>query len=182
SWQRVSSGVSPFARECDWKVTHGTDLPGKTRRAAQQRLQDMDLPGPAPVPLNNDSAGHHRARGTALRLPALACPLRAVAAADDPRQEPAFARTRNPHRPAGSHDLCRLPAAGPAAVGAGPAVRPAAPRRDAVHRPAPGLGAVAEAADARAVGRARLPAAGPGLAEPQGHGPGQAGAAPADRA
>src|SRR5690606_34813715 len=106
----------------------------------------------------------------------------AVAAADDPRQEPAFARTRNPHRPAGSHDLCRLPAAGPAAVGAGPAVRPAAPRRDAVHRPAPGLGAVAEAADARAVGRARLPAAGPGLAEPQGHGPGQAGAAPADRA
>src|SRR5690606_35583706 len=132
-------------------------------------------------PLNDDSVG--QAMRVALRYACAPCaPPRLAAATDDPRKEPATARTRDPHRPARPHDLCRLPAAGQAAVGPEAAVRPCAPRRDAVHHPAPGVGAVAEAADARAAGRARAPAAGPGLAVPQGDGPRQAGAPPAGRA
>ena len=65
----------------------------------------------------------------------------------------AAARSRHPHRPARPHDLRRLPAAGPPAVGAAAAVEPAAPRRDAVHRPAPGRRAVDEADDPRAARR-----------------------------
>ncbi|KAG0910513.1 hypothetical protein G6F31_017619 [Rhizopus arrhizus] len=75
------------------------------------------------------------------------------------RQQPTRSRSRHPHRSAGAPDLWRLPAAGPAAQRAAAAVQPAAPRRDALHHPAPDLGAVAEAARPRAARGDRLPAA-----------------------
>src|SRR5690606_25526332 len=84
--------------------------------------------------------------------------------------------------PRGADDLWRVPAPGPPAVGAASALGSAAPRRDAVHRPAPGFGAVAEDGDPLAVGGARVPAPRPGVALPEGDRALQAGAAPAYRA
>ena len=71
---------------------------------------------------------------------------------------------RKRHRPQGPPDLRRLLAVGPDPRRPGTAVggewRNRPPRRDAVHRPAPGFRALDEAPDPRAQGRDRARAAG----------------------
>ena len=91
-------------------------------------------------------------------------------------------RAGGPARLQPQHVLRRLPRAGPAAVGAAPPQRAAAARRAAVHRPAPDLGAVAQAAPARAALRPVAPHDRRPRAGPQAAGAGQADPGGAHRA
>ena len=135
----VTNGVPPAGRAATnrgpaWRSRAGADTSRETRR----------VPGARPARGRREGRAYTRDRPFAQPSP----------------HEHARTRTRHRHRPGRPADLRRLPAARPPARGADAAVRRggrnAAARRDAVHRPAPGVRAVDEADDPRAQGGDRL--------------------------